>query len=54
MFLFGFLIGAAAATAFILYGNGELLIRLSEQMKKSADRFRSWQRERTEQKTEQK
>ena len=50
MFLFGFLIGAAAATAFILYGNDELLIRLNEQVKKNADRFRSWQRERTEQK----
>ena len=50
MFWLGFLVGAAAATAFILYGNGELLIRLSEQMKKSADRFWSSQRERTEHK----
>jgi len=50
MFLFGFLIGAAAAAAFILYGNGDLLIRLGEQMKKSADRFWTWRRERTAQK----
>ena len=47
MFLFGFLIGVAAAAAFILYGNGELLIRLGEQIKKSSDRFWTWQRERT-------
>ena len=39
MFLFGFLVGVAAATAFILYGNGDLLIRLGEQMKRAADRF---------------
>lgn len=39
MFLFGFLVGAAVATAFILYGNGDLLIRLGEQMKRSAERF---------------
>ncbi len=50
MFLFGFLVGVAAAAAFILYGNGELLIQLGEQIKKSADRFRTWQRERTVQK----
>jgi hypothetical protein len=50
MFLFGFLVGAAAATVFILYNNGDLLIRLGEQMKKSADRFWAWQRERTAQK----
>jgi hypothetical protein len=50
MFLFGFLIGAAAATAFILYGNGDLLIQLGEQIKKSADRFRTWQREHSAQK----
>lgn len=47
MFLFGFLVGAAAATIFILYGNGDLLIRLGEQMKRSADRFWIWQRERS-------
>ena len=46
MFLFGFLVGAAAATIFILYRNGDLLIRLGEQMKRSADRFWTWQRER--------
>jgi hypothetical protein len=50
MFFFGFLVGMAAAAAFILYGNGELLIQLGEQIKKSADRFRTWQRERTAQK----
>jgi hypothetical protein len=50
MFLFGFLVGAAAATAFILYGNGDLLIRLGEQMKRAADRFWAWQRQRTTQK----
>jgi hypothetical protein len=47
MFFFGFLVGVAAAAAFILYGNGELLIQLGEQIKKSADRFWTWQRERT-------
>ena len=50
MFLFGFLIGGAAAAAFILYGNGELLIRLGEQMKRTADRFWAWQRARAAQK----
>ena len=44
MFLFGFLLGAAVAAIFILYGNGDLLIRLGEQMKRSATRFRAWQR----------
>ncbi len=47
---FGFILGAVAATAFILYGNGELLIQLGEQMKRVSDRFWTWQRERTEQK----
>ena len=47
MFLIGFLLGAAATAAFILYGNGDLLIRLGEQMKKTADRFWAWRRERT-------
>jgi len=37
----------AAAAVFILYGNGDLLIRLGEQMKRSADRFWSWQREKS-------
>jgi len=50
MFLFGFLLGVVAAAAFILYGNGDLLIRLGEQMKKSADRFWTWQREHSSQK----
>ncbi len=47
---FGFILGAVAATAFILYGNGELLIQLGEQMKRVSDRFWTWQRERTEHK----
>jgi len=46
MFLIGFLVGVAATTVFILYNNGDLLIRLGEQVKKSADRFWAWQRER--------
>ena len=45
MFLFGFILGAAAATAFILYGSGEMLVKVAEQMKKSADRFRQWQQQ---------
>jgi hypothetical protein len=49
MFLFGFLLGAAVATVFILYGDGDLLIRLGEQMKRSANRFRAWQRGNTDQ-----
>lgn len=47
---FGFILGVVVTAAFILYGNGELLIQLGEQVKKTADRFRTWQRERTEQK----
>lgn len=50
MFWFGFLVGAVAAAAFILYGNGEYLIRLGEQIKQTADRFWAWQRTRVEQK----
>jgi hypothetical protein len=50
MFLIGFIVGVIAAAAFILYGDGDLLIRLGEQIKKSADRFWTWQRERTAQK----
>jgi hypothetical protein len=50
MFLVGFLVGVAVTTVFILYGNGDLLIRLGEQMKRSADRFWTWQRERAAQK----
>jgi hypothetical protein len=49
MFLFGFLLGAAAAAIFILYGDGDLLIRLGEQVKRSASRFRAWQRGNTDQ-----
>lgn len=47
---FGFILGVVVTAVFILYGNGELLIQLGEQIKKTADRFRTWQRERTEQK----
>lgn len=47
---FGFILGAVAATVFILYGNGELLIQLGEQIKRTSDRFWTWQRERTEHK----
>lgn len=49
MFLLGFLFGVAATTIFILYGDGDLLIRLGEQMKRSASRFRTWQRGNTDQ-----
>ncbi len=45
MFLFGFLVGAAVATVFILWDNGNLLIRLGEQVKKTSDKFWAWQRE---------
>jgi len=48
--LFGFILGVVVTAAFILYGNGELLIQLGEQIKKTSDRLRTWQRERTEQK----
>jgi hypothetical protein len=46
MFLFGFLVGVAAAAAFILWGNGDLLIGLGERIKKTSDRFWTWQRSR--------
>ncbi len=39
MFWFGFIVGATAATVFILYGNGDLLIRLRDQIKNASDRF---------------
>jgi hypothetical protein len=39
MFWFGFIVGAVAATVFILYGNGELLVKLRDQMKSVSDRF---------------
>ena len=39
MFWFGFLVGAVAATVFILYGNGDLLVKLRDQMKSVSDRF---------------
>ena len=39
MFWFGFIVGVVAATVFILYGNGELLVKLRDQMKSVSDRF---------------
>ncbi len=39
MFWFGFIVGAVAATVFILYGNGELLVKLHDQIKSASDRF---------------
>jgi hypothetical protein len=44
MFLLGFLIGAAAATWFILGDNGERLIRLGERMRDVARLFREWEK----------
>ncbi|HEY2775022.1 MAG TPA: hypothetical protein VGK20_13325 [Candidatus Binatia bacterium] len=41
MFGLGFLCGAAAATAFVLYGNGELLIELAERARKASARWHS-------------
>jgi hypothetical protein len=43
MFLFGFLCGAAAASWFILYGNGDLVVRLGEQIRRVARRYRDWE-----------
>jgi hypothetical protein len=48
--LFGFILGAIAAAAFILYGKGELLIQLGEQVRRTAERFRDWQRGHTPEK----
>ena len=39
MFWFGFIVGAVSATVFILYGNGEMLIKLCDQIKNASDRF---------------
>ncbi len=39
MFWFGFIVGAAAATVFILYGNGEWLVKLGDRIKSVSDRF---------------
>jgi hypothetical protein len=41
MFTFGFICGAAAATFFVLYGNGELLIELAERIRGVAARWRA-------------
>ncbi len=40
MFTLGFVCGAAAATAFVLYGNGELLIELADRIRSVAARWR--------------
>lgn len=39
MFLLGFIVGVISATLFILYGNGELLIRLADKIRAVSDRF---------------
>ena len=39
MFWFGFFVGAVSATVFILYGNGELLVKLRDRIKSVSDRF---------------
>ena len=39
MFWFGFIVGVVSATVFILYGNGELLVKLRGQIKSASDRF---------------
>jgi hypothetical protein len=41
MFTFGVLCGAAAATAFILYGNGELLVELADRIRQVSARWRT-------------
>ena len=48
--MLGFILGAVVAAVFILYGDGELLIQLGEQIKRTAERFRDWQRGQTPQK----
>ena len=44
MFWFGFIVGTVSATVFILYGNGEMLIKLGDQIKNASDRFWEWQK----------
>ncbi len=39
MFWFGFIVGVIAATVFILYGDGSLLIKLADLVKRTSDRF---------------
>jgi hypothetical protein len=41
MFTFGFVCGALAATAFVLYGNGQLLIELAERIRSVSARWRT-------------
>ncbi|MBI4514538.1 MAG: hypothetical protein HY699_01820 [Deltaproteobacteria bacterium] len=43
MFMFGFVCGVAAATWFILYRNGDLLLRLGGQIRDVARRYREWE-----------
>ena len=43
MFLLGFLFGVACATCFILYGDGDLLIRLGGQIRQVGRRYREWE-----------
>ena len=42
MFFFGFLVGAACATWFILEDNGRRLIRLGERVSSAARVFHEW------------
>jgi len=42
MFMLGFLCGAAVATWFILYEDGDLLIRLGEHVKRVSRRYHDW------------
>jgi hypothetical protein len=39
MFMMGFVFGAVAAAAFILYGNGELLVELAGRIRKTSARW---------------
>ncbi len=43
MFWFGLLCGAAGATWFILYRDGDLVIRLGDQIRHVARRYREWE-----------
>lgn len=45
MFFLGFLVGVVITAGFILYGDAELLIRLSHKMKSASDRF--WESRKT-------
>jgi hypothetical protein len=41
MFTFGFLCGAVAATVFVLYGNGDLLVELADRIRSVSARWRA-------------